>query len=395
MAILKAGKTTMTKLKLTRNLRKRLKQGHPWVYKDAFQVLRADSRGKASFASLNDGKGEVCRGVFDPTSQLGFRSLNLKSLSKEELQKEISRAWDIRSSFDPEKTNAYRLIAGEGDGLSGFVCDVYDSTAVFQFDGESLEEFWLNLPLAEIILSLNEDFKTVVLKSRGNKKELKVLAGSDLKSSTLRFKENGVLFETDLEKAQKTGFFLDQRDNREYVGRVSRGKNLWNVFSYTGGFSVYAGLGGADKVYSVDISQGAIDQSKVNWKINSLVESKHEGLCVDAFEFLKTERLKADLLIVDPPSMTSSKDSKNMALKKYTDLFSNAAKNVKKGGDLILSSCSSQVSFDDFKMISGDALSMAGRKGRVLRVSGQGMDHPYPHACEELRYLKFMHINLD
>lgn len=385
----------MTKLKLTRNLRKRLKQGHPWVYQDAFQVIKGDSAGKASFASIVDSKGEVCKGVFDPKSRLGFRSLNLKSLSREEIQSEVRRAYKIRKAFDPLKTNAYRLIAGEGDGFAGFICDVYDSVVVFQFDGASMEDFWLSLPLAEIILGLDEKFKTVVLKSRENKRELKILAGDDLESPILRFNENTVLFETDLAKAQKTGFFLDQRDNREYIRQISFGKTVWNIFSYTGGFSVYAGMGGAEKVYSVDISKGAIEQSVINWKINALDESKHEGMCVDAFEFLKNERLKADMLIVDPPSMTSSKDSKAIAFKKYTDLFSHAARNVKKGGDLILSSCSSQVSFEDFKEIVSEALSVAGKRGRVLRISGQGMDHPYPHACEELRYLKFMHINLD
>lgn len=388
----------MVKLKLTRALRKKLKQGHPWVYKDAFQVVKGDSAGKASFSSIVDAKGEVCKGIYDPTSKLGFRALGFKSLSKEELNSELNRTYKIRKAFDPLKTNAYRLIAGEGDCFSGFICDVYGDVAVFQFDGEGMKQFWLNLPMAELVLNLDggEIFKTVVLKSRGNKKNLKILAGEVLESPILKFRENGILFETDLAKAQKTGFFLDQRDNRDYVRQISRGKEVWNIFSYTGGFSVYAGVGGAHKVYSVDISKGAIEQSVINWKINGLEQAKHEGLCCDAFDFLKAEqKLKADILIVDPPSMASSKDSKEAAFKKYINLFSNASRNVKKGGDLILSSCSSQMSFEDFKEIAAEALSSAHKKGRVLRVSGQGLDHPYPHACEEFRYLKFMHINLD
>ncbi|MGH1469102.1 MAG: class I SAM-dependent rRNA methyltransferase [Bdellovibrionales bacterium] len=386
----------MVKLKLTRALRKKLKQGNPWVYKDAFQVIKGDSKGKPAFASMTDPKGEVCKGVYDPTSRLGFRALNFKSLSVEELKAELNRAYRIRKALRREKTNAYRLIAGEGDGFSGFICDVYGGIAVFQFDGEGMERFWLELPMADLVLNLDERIKTVVLKSRVNKNELKVLAGDELESHIIRFKENDVTFETDLVKAQKTGFFLDQRDNREYVKNLSEGKTVWNIFSYTGGFSVYAGVGGAKKVYSVDISEGAIEQSVVNWKINDLFEDGHEGLACDAFEFLKAEKkLKADVLIVDPPSMTSSRDSKGMAFKKYVNLFSDAARNVRRGGDLILSSCSSHISFEDFKEIASEALSQANKKGRVLRVSGQGLDHPYPHACEELRYLKFMHINLD
>lgn len=386
----------MIKLKLTRALRKKLKQGHPWVYKDAFQLVKGDSRGKASFASLTDPKGEVVKGIYDPRSSLGFRALSFKSLSENELLSELQKTYWIRNAFNRDLTNAYRLIAGEGDGFSGLVCDVYDGVAVIQCDGPSLEEFWISLEIPKLILKLSDEFKTVILKSRDDKKTLKLLAGVELTSDIVQFKENGVLFETDLSKAQKTGFFLDQRDNREYVKHISRGKEVWNIFSYTGGFSVYAGMGGARKVYSVDISKGATEQAKINWALNGLAPEMHEGISCDAFEFLKAEKkLKTDVLIVDPPSMTSSKDSKQVAFKKYVTLFSDAARHVKRDGDLILSSCSSQISFEDFKEIATEALSQANRKGRVLRVSGQGLDHPYPHACEELRYLKFMHLRLD
>ncbi len=386
----------MVKLKLRRALRKKLKQGYPWVYKDAFELIQGDPQGKPSFASMVDAKGEVCKGVYDPTSRLGFRILGFTLISTKKINEELIKAYSIRKTLKASKTNGYRLIAGEGDGFAGFVCDVYNSVVVFQFDGEGMEKFWLNLPIADLVLKLDKRFKTIVLKSRQNKNPLKVLAGNALQTTTLRFKENNILFEADLVKAQKTGFFLDQRDNREYVGNLSKGKTVWNIFSYTGGFSIYAGIGGALKVYSVDISKGAIKQAVVNWKINGLCESKHEGVCCDAFEFLKAEcKMKADIIIIDPPSMTSSKDSKKQAVKKYINLFLNGARHVKSGGDLVLSSCSSQISFKDFREIVLSALSLCNRKGKVLRVSGQGLDHPYPHVCEELRYLKFMHIVLD
>ncbi len=386
----------MIKLKLTRALRKKLKQGHPWVYKDAFKLIGGDSPREPSFASMTDTKGEICKGIYDPTSRLGFRILGFTFMSTKEIKKELIKAYDIRKALKTLKTNAYRLIAGEGDGFAGFICDIYDSIVIFQFDGEGIQKFWLNLPIANLILNLDKKFKTVVLKSRENKNELKLLAGNALKKTTIRFKENNIFFETDLVKAQKTGFFLDQRDNREYVRNLSKGKIVWNIFSYTGGFSIYSGMGGALKVYSIDISKGAIKQAMINWEINGLPKDKHEGMCCDAFEFLKIKhKIKADLIIVDPPSMTSSKDSKELAVKKYVNLFSNAARHVKSGGDLVLSSCSSQISFQDFKKIILNALSLSNKKGKVLRISGQGLDHPYPHACEELCYLKFIHIVLD
>jgi len=381
------------KLKLSRNLRKKLKQGHPWVYKEALQETPRISR--AAFASLYDSKGEVCRGIYDPTSPLAFRSLDLKTTSESEIKKSLKNALRLRAPLKKMGTTAFRWIAGEGDGLSGLIVDVYDGIAVVQCDGEGMESFWCGLEIGRLLHEANPSLKSVVLKLRSQKNKLKLVSGEKLESSIIRFTENSVIFETDLEKAQKTGFFLDQRDNRKYVESISEGKKVWNVFSYTGGFSIYAGLGGAKKVFSVDISQGAIDQAVVNWKINGLDPEKHVGLAVDAFEYLDGQRLKADIMIVDPPSMTSSQTSKGKALEKYKNLFSAAAKHVVVGGDLVLSSCSSQISFEDFNTLASEALSQANRKGRVLRVSGQGVDHPYPHACEEMRYLKFMHLVLD
>jgi len=380
-------------LKLSRNLRKKLKQGHPWVYKEALADCPKVS--KACFATLKDAKGEICKGVYDPTSALAFRSLDLKSDSKSDVKKVLKNALRLRRPLKKMGTTAYRWVAGEGDGLSGLIVDVYDGVAVVQCDGEGMESFWCGLNIGEVLHEADPTLKSIVLKLRSRKNKLQLVSGAPLESPVIRFTENNVLFETDLEKAQKTGFFLDQRDNRKYIESISEGKKVWNVFSYTGGFSVYAGLGGAKKVYSVDVSQGAIDQAEVNWKINSLDANLHEGVCVDAFEYLNGERLKADMMIVDPPSMTSSQTSKAKALEKYKNLFASAAKHVVPGGDLILSSCSSQISFEDFGAVASEALSQASKKGRVLRVSGQGIDHPYPHACEEMRYLKFMHLVLD
>ena len=198
-----------------------------------------------------------------------------------------------------------------------------------------------------------------------------------------------------LEKGQKTGFFLDQRDNRFYVRGISKNKSVLNLFSYTGGFSISAGLGGAARVASVDISKGAIETANENWTMNDLDSSKHAGLAVDVFDYLAKDTEIWDHIIVDPPSMSHSEERREIAIQKYTDLFAVAAKKVKPLGELSLSSCSSHVSFDDFFKIISEAMSQARRRGQILRVAGQGPDHPFPHACPELRYLKFVHLALD
>ncbi|RYG59197.1 class I SAM-dependent rRNA methyltransferase, partial [bacterium] len=198
-----------------------------------------------------------------------------------------------------------------------------------------------------------------------------------------------------LEKGQKTGFFLDQRENRNYVRSGSKGKSVLNLFSYSGGFSVYAGLGGARRVASLDVSKGAIQLAEENWAMNGLDPANHVGLCVDVFEYLRGDTEMWDHIIVDPPSMSHSESQRDLAKQKYIEVFAEAAKRVTPQGELSMSSCSSHVSFNDFFEIIEEALSIARRRGQILRVSGQGPDHPFPHACQELRYLKYVHVALD
>lgn len=382
----------MLKLKLKKNLKREIKRGHQWLYKDAFELpTKVNS---AQLALLKDGKEDLAWGFYDPHSPIAFRVLHVgKSMLS--LKEKFMKALSLRSSLiRSEATTGYRLFNGEGDLLAGLVCDVYASVAVVQFDGKGPGEFWRTQGVEAWILENISNVKTVVFKPRRSE-SLELLAGEKLKVDSIKFLENGVTFSSNLKLGQKTGFFLDQRDNRDYVRLMSESKEVVNLFSYTGGFSVYAGLGGARKVISVDISKGAIEEASNNWKLNNLDESKHEGVAEDVFKYIESITDKKDMIIVDPPSMTSSKDSKNVALSKYIDLFSKAAEKVKSGGDLVLSSCSSQVSFEDFDNVAKECLSKSRRKAQILRVSGQGIDHPYPHNQQELRYLKFMHLALD
>ncbi len=381
------------KVKLTRNLRRSILPGHPRVYKEA--VAAPQGVNTAQLCQVMDNKGELAWGMYDPHSPLSLRILSLEKAPPTEkyFEQKFQIAWAWRQTIRSEHTNAFRLFNGEGDGLPGLVCDVYDTVAVLQFDGQGPGEFWDKNLVAQWLLK-NGVVKTVVEKSRRNSDRTAEMIAGDPFTSEVIVQENGVRFKVNLEKGQKTGFFLDQRDNRQFVRSISSGKSVLNLFSYTGGFSMYAGLGGAARVASLDVSRGAIELAQENWKLNQLPEDKHEGLCVDVFEYLRGDAEMWDHIIVDPPSMSHSENQREAAKAKYIEVFAVAAKKVKKGGQLSLSSCSSHVSFDDFFEIIEESLSQARRRGQIVRVSGQGPDHPFPHACHELRYLKFVHLAL-
>lgn len=386
------------KIKLTRNLRRSVLRGHPWIYKEAITVPGSIDR--ASLCQVLDAKGELGWAIYDPHGPLSLRIINTDKVPPNNafFEKRFAQAFALRSGVRSPLTTAYRLFNGEGDGLPGLVCDIYGSIAVVQFDGQGPGEFWDRELIANWLIE-HTGCESVVEKSRRNSdRTIDIIGGNVFDIATeseVIVKENGVQFKVNLEKGQKTGFFLDQRENRNHIRQMSRGKSVLNLFSYSGGYSVYAGLGGASRVASLDVSKGAIELAQQNWALNGLDPAKHEGLCVDVFEYLGGVPELWDHIIVDPPSMSHSESQRQLAKTKYIELFSAAAKRVRRNGELSLSSCSSHVSFDDFNEIIDESLSNARRTGRILRISGQGPDHPFPHAAHELRYLKFVHLALD
>ncbi len=383
------------KIKLTRNLRRSIMRGHPWVYREAITPPPGRVE-RAQLCQVTEAKGDLGWAIYDPHGPLSLRILSTEKTPPTPafFEKRFARALELRKSVRSNETNSFRLFNGEGDLLPGLVCDVYDRIAVVQFDGQGPGEFWDREHVAKWLLA-NLGCETVIEKNRRNSERATELISGKASATEVVIKENGVLFKVNLEKGQKTGFFLDQRDNRQYVRQSSGGKSVLNLFSYSGGFSVYAGLGGAKKVASLDVSQGAIALAEENWALNGLEPAKHEGLCVDVFEYLNGEAEKWDHIIVDPPSMSHSENQRETAKAKYVEVFAAAAKRVNGRGELSVSSCSSHITFDDFFEIIDESLSLARRTGQILRVSGQGPDHPFPHAGHELRYLKFVHIALD
>lgn len=380
---------------LHRNLRRTILRGHPWIYRDA--IVTPAKVQCAQLCQIMDGKNEpLAWAYYDPHSPLCLRVLSLekKPPTFEVYESRFALALQLRKSVLSTDTNSYRLFNGEGDHLPGLICDVYDHVAVLQFDGQGSSEFWDKKRIADWLIKYT--FCTTVVEKLRRQTEggLVLLAGKQNETEIIA-KEHGVQFIVNLEKGQKTGFFLDQRENRKYIQSVSYGRSVLNLFSYSGGFSVYAGLGGATKVASLDIAEGAIELATKNWVLNGLSSEKHQGLCVDVFEYLASVHEAWDHIIVDPPSMGHSEEHKERARLKYIELFAAVAKKIKPQGQLSVSSCSSHISFEDFFEIINESLSQAKRRGQIVRVSGQGPDHPFPHSCHELRYLKFVHLILN
>lgn len=389
--------STPIKLTLGRDISKHLKRGDPWVFAD---VLRERPKAKSgTLAQLFSPKNEFLgTGYYCPKINLAFRmvALEQKKISYQLLRERMAQALALKSHlYRPGVQDSFRLFNGEGDQLPGLVCDVYAEVAVLKLDGEAANGFWDPEAIAQWLMQRPRlQLKTVYLKRRNNEEEKgQVLVDGAVDLTRVRFHENGTLFETHLIDAAKTGFFLDQRDNRELVGRMAQGKTLLNLFGYTGGFSVLAGMGGATHATTVDIAPAAIAAAAHNWAINGLKVENHQGITADAFAWVKEQaQLKRqwDFVITDPPSFAPNAKAVENARQAYIEIFIDSLKLVRPGGLFAASSCSGHISFELFLELCQEALSKTRRRGRVLVARGQPEDHPWPLALSELRYLKFV-----
>lgn len=387
------------RIKMTRDLTKHIKRGNPWVFSDAVEKVKIP---EGSYGILLSHKGEpVAHGFYSPNINLSFRVLNLedRKFTDKDVVTRIARAISNKKHLLTVENKCFRVINGEGDELPGVVADYYDGVVVMKLDGTASENFWKKEELAQYFMEQSQIPVKCVYYKRKNKEEDKgqILVGECDNLESLEFIEHDVKFRTNIIDAAKTGFFLDQRENRNFIRNVSKDKTLLNLFGYTGGFSVYAGLGGASKVTTVDIAPQAIKASELNWEINLLPTEKHEAICTDAFEFVeeaqKSKKLW-DIVITDPPSFAPNQKAVEAAKEAYIKIFAESLKLVKNEGFFAASSCSGHINFEEFLGIVQEALSKSRRRGKVLLVKGQPEDHPYPMALEEMRYLKFVYLQV-
>lgn len=388
-------KNMYKKIYLKKGKEESLKRFHPWVFSGAIQHLPEDVD-----------EGEVVRvmtagGEFIAVGHYQIGSIAVRVLSFDDVEIDdafwygkLQSAFAMRRSIgivDNPSNNTYRLVHGEGDNIPGLIIDVYGPTAVMQAHsvGIHLERKRI---AAQLIQVMGERVKNVYYKSETTlpfKADLGqedgfIIGGSNDNVAL----ENGLKFHVDWLKGQKTGFFVDQRDNRSLLEHFSAGKRVLNMFCYTGGFSFYAMRGGATLVHSVDSSAKAIELTTKNVELNFPGDKRHEAFCEDAFKYLDKAGGDYDLVILDPPAFAKHRGALHNALKGYTRLNMKAFEKIRPGGILFTFSCSQVVTKDNFRNAVFTAAALAHRNVRILHQLHQPADHPINIFHPEGEYLK-------
>ena len=372
-----------------------LKRFHPWVFSGAIKKI---------YGAVNEGDVVSVFSNKDEFLGLGhyqIGSIAVRVFSFQEVEiddqfwyKKLESAWKLRQKLaltDNAETNVYRLLHAEGDGMPGMIADYYNGTVVFQFHSIGMYQ-------------IREQLATMLKEIMGDK----LAAVYDKSEKTLPFKadiapkdgyllgtsepgvviEYGNKFKVDWVNGQKTGFFIDQRENRYLLQEYSKGKDVLNMFCYTGGFSFFAMNGGANVVHSVDASGPAIDLTRENVELNYPNDSRHEAFVADAFEYLNDIKDKYDLIVLDPPAFAKHRDALSRALKGYKRINAKAFEQIRPGGILFTFSCSQVVSKEKFREAVFSGAAMAGRNVRILHQLTQPGDHPINIYHPEGEYLK-------
>ena len=388
-------KTMYRKIYLKKGKEESLKRFHPWIFSGAIQQTEGNIEEGEVVRVITAGGDFIAVGHY----QIGSIAVRVLSFSDVEIDNEfwksrLKSAFNMRRSIgivDNTQNNTYRLVHGEGDNIPGLVIDVYGDTAVMQAHSVGIHQE--RMAIARCLVDVAGDrIKNVYYKSETTlpyKAELGqedgfIIGGSDDNVAM----ENGLKFHVDWLKGQKTGFFVDQRENRSLLEHFARGKKVLNMFCYTGGFSFYAMRGGAELVHSVDSSAKAIELTTRNVDMNFPGDKRHEAFCEDAFKYLDRMGDRYDLIILDPPAFAKHRGALHNALKGYTRLNLKAFEKIQKGGILFTFSCSQVVTKDNFRNAVFTAAALAGRKVRILHQLHQPADHPINIFHPEGEYLK-------
>ena len=383
-----------------------LNRFHPWIFSGAihhFSLQPEEGEVVEVFASFpqDNGRGWEFRYVATGHFQIGSIMVRILSFDKEDIDedfyvKRIGDAYEVRRTIgidsEDNNNNTFRLVHGEGDYLPGLVVDVYGKTAVVQAHSVGMHEDRMKVAkalkkvLGDRISNIYYKSETTLPFKADLGQENGFLLGGDKDDIAV---ENGLKFHVDWLRGQKTGFFVDQRDNRLLLQRFAKDKRVLNMFCYTGGFSFYAMRGGAVLVHSVDSSQKAIDLTNENVKLNFPDDDRHKAFAQDAFKFLdETKKGEYDLIILDPPAFAKHKDAIKNAMKGYSRLNQKALEKLPKGGILFTFSCSQVITKDAFRTAVFTAAVHARRKVRILHQLHQPADHPINIYHPEGEYLK-------
>lgn len=368
---------------------------HPWVFSGAIQSIE----GNPEEGDLVEVYGTNQRFLAVGHYQIGsiaVRILSFKpiTIDKNFWEERIRVAYTLRKELElaeVENNNTYRLIHGEGDNLPGLVIDIYSHTAVMQ--AHSVGMHYARHDIAEALKTvLGENLQNIYYKSEATLpykanlgSEDGYLYGGEVEDIAT---ENGLKFSVDWQKGQKTGFFVDQRENRSLLEKYAKGHSVLNMFCYTGGFSFYAMRGGAEVVHSVDSSAKAISLTNKNVELNFPGDPRHKAFAEDAFKYLEKMGHNYDLIILDPPAFAKHKNVLRNALQGYRKLNAIAFEKIKPGGILFTFSCSQVVSKENFRLAVFSAAAQSGRSVRILHQLTQPADHPVNIYHPEGEYLK-------
>jgi 23S rRNA (cytosine1962-C5)-methyltransferase len=368
---------------------------HPWVFSGAIKKIKGNVV-EGDLVAVYDNKNEfLAIGHY----QIGSIAVRILTFEKETVdsdfwKKRVAAAYNLRKELgfaDNEQTNAYRLIGAEGDGMPGLIVDFYNGTAVVQM--HSVGMYKIRDILYEVLKeALGEKLEAIYNKSEGSlpfKANLNPVNDYVWGSSQSKIaQENGLKFKVDWEKGQKTGFFIDQRENRALVEKYSKGKDVLNMFCYTGGFSFYAMRGQAKSVHSVDSSARAVDITNENIELNFPGDDRHSSFAMDAFKYMEDAKDKYDLIILDPPAFAKHQNVLHNALQGYKRLNTIAFEQIRPGGIIFTFSCSQVVNKDMFRKMAFSAAARTGRQVKILHQMTQPADHPISIYHPEGEYLK-------
>jgi 23S rRNA (cytosine1962-C5)-methyltransferase len=373
-----------------------LKRFHPWVFSGAIAKVEGEPEEGEVVDVYTSKKEFVACGHF----QIGSIAVRVLTFRQEVIDRDFWKrrldvAKDLRRALGVlgnPNNNTYRLVHGEGDNLPGLIIDVYDHTAVMQAHSAGMHVY--RMEIADALSEVMGD----VIQHIYYKSETTLPFKADLLATENGFikggspeniaMENGLKFHVDWLKGQKTGFFVDQRENRSLLERYAKGRNVLNMFCYTGGFSFYAMRGGANLVHSVDSSAKAIDLTNENVELNFPGDPRHQAFAEDAFKFLDRMGDQYDLIILDPPAFAKHRDALRNALRGYTKLNAKAFEKIRPGGILFTFSCSQVVSKENFRNAVFTAAAQSGRSVRILHQLTQPGDHPVNIYHPEGEYLK-------
>ena len=382
----------MKTIQLKKGKEESLRRFHPWVFSGAIHHLD-DSIDEGDIVRVVTADGQFIAVGHYQEGSIAVRVLSFSDVDIDDRfwASRLQSALQMRVAIglaDSPANNTYRLVHGEGDHLSGLIVDIYGHTAVMQAHSIGMHLCRKQIA-AQLVQVMGERIKHVYYKSETTLPYMEpengfLYGGSDENVAI----ENGLKFYVDWLRGQKTGFFVDQRENRSLLERYAHGKRVLNMFCYTGGFSFYAMRGGAELVHSVDSSAKAIDLTNRNVALNFPADPRHKAICDDAFKFLDSATEQYDLIILDPPAFAKHRGALHNALKGYTRLNQKAFQMIQTGGLLFTFSCSQVVTKEHFRNAVFTAAALARRKVRILHQMHQPADHPVNIYHPEGEYLK-------